>query len=232
MADEKAERYIRSSSEADARAYAVNYGVHKEGMTKEEIAEYYSDWAKKGTYDNDLGPERYQGPQYAADVLSKYFNANRATVKVLDVASGTGLLGDKLFQMGFRNIDALDPAEGMLSVARKKNSYKDYLCEFMDGHKLDIQNDTYDCVVVSGGMGEGHIPCKAIPEMIRIAKPGGLVCIVMREEFLSYVKEYIDRLEPLFKKLEEEGKWQSISRIIVPRFYCNKDGVIFQYKVL
>lgn len=42
--------------------------------------------------------------------------------------------------MGFRNIDALDPAEGMLSVARKKNSYKDYLCEFMDGHKLDIQN--------------------------------------------------------------------------------------------
>jgi hypothetical protein len=32
--------------------------------------------------------------------------------------------------------------------------------------------DTYDCVVIAGGMGEGHIPCVALHEMIRITKPG------------------------------------------------------------
>ena len=32
--------------------------------------------------------------------------------------------------------------------------------------------DTYDCLAVAGGMGEGHIPCAALHEMIRIVKPG------------------------------------------------------------
>ena len=34
--------------------------------------------------------------------------------------------------------------------------------------------DTYDAVVVTGGMGEGHIPCSALYEMIRIVKPGNV----------------------------------------------------------
>lgn len=34
--------------------------------------------------------------------------------------------------------------------------------------------DTYDAVVVAGGMGEGHIPCNALYEMIRIVKPGNV----------------------------------------------------------
>ena len=34
--------------------------------------------------------------------------------------------------------------------------------------------DTYDAVVVAGGMGEGHIPRCALYEMIRIVKPGNV----------------------------------------------------------
>lgn len=32
--------------------------------------------------------------------------------------------------------------------------------------------DTYDAAAIAGGMGEGHIPCGALYEMIRIVKPG------------------------------------------------------------
>ena len=32
--------------------------------------------------------------------------------------------------------------------------------------------DTYDAVVLSGGMGEGHIPCSGLQEMARVTKPG------------------------------------------------------------
>ena len=32
--------------------------------------------------------------------------------------------------------------------------------------------DTYDVLVISGGMGEGHIPTVALTEMIRLVKPG------------------------------------------------------------
>lgn len=32
--------------------------------------------------------------------------------------------------------------------------------------------DTYDAVVISGGMGEGHIPCSGMEELCRIVKAG------------------------------------------------------------
>jgi hypothetical protein len=32
--------------------------------------------------------------------------------------------------------------------------------------------DTYDCAVISGGMGEGHIPTDGLYELARIVKPG------------------------------------------------------------
>ena len=34
--------------------------------------------------------------------------------------------------------------------------------------------DIYDCVAISGGMGESHIPCIALRELIRIVKPGNI----------------------------------------------------------
>ena len=33
-------------------------------------------------------------------------------------------------------------------------------------------SDTYDALVMSGGMGEGHIPTAALIELIRVVKPG------------------------------------------------------------
>ena len=32
--------------------------------------------------------------------------------------------------------------------------------------------DTYDCVVIAGGMGEGHIPTAGLYQLARIVKPG------------------------------------------------------------
>ena len=36
----------------------------------------------------------------------------------------------------------------------------------------DWFSDTYDGLVISGGMGEGHIPTEGLKELIRITKPG------------------------------------------------------------
>lgn len=42
--------------------------------------------------------------------------------------------------------------------------------------------DTYDALVIAGGMGEGHIPVAAVDEMIRVVKPGKLlnICVEIR----------------------------------------------------
>ena len=48
------------------------------------------------------------------------------------------LLLFQLRECGFRHIDALDPSEDMLSVAKKENLYDNYICEFLTDKKLPI----------------------------------------------------------------------------------------------
>ncbi|CAG2205687.1 unnamed protein product [Mytilus edulis] len=216
MADEKALSYIEASPQEDASAYGANYGAHREGMTKEEVAEYYSKWGYSGKYEEDLCPERYNGPKYGAEALVEAYPGNRESIHILDIAAGTGFLGEELHKRGFKKSTRIQ-LKACLQWQEKRT--------------LPVENDTYDCTIIAGGMGEGHIPCVALHEMIRITKPGGLVVIVMREEYLDYVKEYKDRLEVLMQELEDAGKWESVSRVIVPNYSFDNNGVIFKYRV-
>ena len=61
---------------------------------------------------------------------------------------------------------------------------------------------------------------------------GGFIVIVTRLEFLCTVSEYKDRLEPLMEKLEKEGKWKKIARIIEPDYFLEKNGISWIYQVL
>lgn len=51
MAEEKAMQFIENSPQEDASAYSANYGAHKEGMTRQDVADYYSKWAESGGYE-------------------------------------------------------------------------------------------------------------------------------------------------------------------------------------
>ena len=47
-------------------------------------------------------------------------------------------------------------------------------------------SDAYAAIAIAGGMGEGHIPCSALSEMVRVVTPGephGVLspCIFMKE---------------------------------------------------
>ena len=49
--------------------------------------------------------------------------------------------------------------------------------------------------------------------------------------FLETVAEYKDRLEPLMKQLEDEGKWTTLERTVFPRYFPGYNGVRFVFKI-
>ena len=48
---------------------------------------------------------------------------------------------------------------------------------------------------------------------------------------MTDVPEYNDRLEPLMKQMEEEKLWTRLDRQVIPRFFLEKNGLLFVYQV-
>ena len=53
----------------------------------------------------------------------------------------------------------------------------------------------------------------------------------MREEYLDYVGEYMDKLEPLMDRLESSGFWRKLERSSVAGYAWNKTGLVLVYQV-
>ena len=45
------------------------------------------------------------------------------------------------------------------------------------------------------------------------------------------IAEYKDRLEPLMKQLEDEGKWTMLERTVFPNYITDWNGILFVFKV-
>lgn len=207
--------------------------VTKPGITRDEVMDQYSDWVKNSDYEDIVtGVGGYVGHKVAVKYFTDHYPADkRGEARVLDVGAGTGMVARGLRENGFTHIDALDPSDAMLSVAKKDNLYDNYICEFLTDKQLPIPADSYDGVTAAACFSANHVPCAALHELIRIVKPGGLITIVTRIDYLSYVPEYKDRLEPLMQQLEKEGKWKLLERVIGPRFYLDKESIIWTHQV-
>ncbi|XP_078614383.1 methyltransferase-like protein 27 [Branchiostoma floridae x Branchiostoma japonicum] len=203
-----------------------NQAISPEGVRKN-----YDDWAT--SYDQVYAELDYKAPQFCAETLTETFAAaDRSQIRILDVAAGTGLVGEELHKMGFTNMDAVDCSQKMLDEAKVKNIYGRLICDFVGPEQLDMKNDTYDAIVCCGGFATGLLKEDCFPELIRVVKPGGIICIIMRELFLHTLEAYKDKLEPAMARLQQEGLWERASRDVIPDFYPNKSGVRIVFRVL
>ena len=166
--------------------------------TNRELEERYDQWASE--YDRDLAVDfDWRAPQAAVDLFAKHVSAG---AKILDAGAGTGLVGEILAPLGYRDLHAMDLSLGMLEEARQKGLYRDFR-QMTLGEELSYETDFFDAVISVGVFTTGHAPPHAFDELARITKPGGHIVFSLRVDLYEEggFKEYQ-------AGMEDSGKWK------------------------
>ena len=165
----------------------------------QEVAEFYD--ASAEDYERRILSWGYSTHAVAAWFFGRYVKPEDGAA-VLDAGVGTGLIGDILAPLGYRDLVGNDISTNMLELARKKGAYKD-LHQMELGKQLDLPTDAFSAVVATGVFAAGHAPPESFDELIRVTKPGGHMIFSVRTDVYE---------EGGFKEkqeaLEREGRWQ------------------------
>lgn len=177
----------------------VGHALSLDG-SPEAIKEYYAKWAQ--TYDADL-VNKHHAPKVMADLIVEqcaelYPDKSLADISVLDVGCGTGMLGVLLRQAGLVHIDGNDLSEDMIEKAQASGAYRELSANIdinLDSHIR--WNGQYDLVTCVGVFTLGHVIPESLLNMIRFAKPGGLVVTSTRLAYYeqTHIQQVHDQAE-------------------------------------
>ena len=136
-----------------------------------EVAAMFDSVADSYDRTNDLlsfGQDRLWRKKVLKEVNPK------AGQTILDLAAGTGS-SSIVFKLQGVKVIASDFSEGMLAVGRKRHPELEFV--YADATALPFKNESVDAVTISFGLRNVVNPQKAIKEMLRVLKPGGVVVI-------------------------------------------------------
>lgn len=106
----------------------------------------------------------------------------------LDVGCGTGALTRTILERAAPSaVKGIDRSEGFISLARRQIADKRAKFELGDAQDLPVESAAYDAVVSGLMLNFVPNPERAIAEMIRACKPGGVVAL--------YVWDYADKMQ-------------------------------------
>ena len=101
------------------------------------------------------------------------FPAASKELRILDAGAGTGIIGEMLVDLGYRNIDGLDISQNMLDLAAPKNVYKRLICAPLSKDRIeDIKTGEYDITLCAGTIVYGQAKPEALYECVRHLRPG------------------------------------------------------------
>lgn len=193
----------------------------------QKVAKLYDDWA---TYDQDVKKVAYNGPTIGGDMISKHCADKNVTI--LDVGSGTGMVGEELHSRGYTNITALDISQKSLDIARQKGAYSRVVLTDAVKEQMPFEANEFDVLVCVGCFIPGHLNQKCFPDWIRVTKSGGLIVLVMRESFLREGEFGNGQFDRAVQDLIDSKKWEKVDTRIYPEYFDDYDGVVFIYRVL
>lgn len=128
----------------------------------------------------------------------------RAGMRFLDVAAGSGALGIPAARLGAQVL-ATDQSPVMLELleARAHKENLDIETSVMDGHALELDDNSFDMAGSQFGVMLFPDMPKGISEMVRVVKPGGRVLMNVygnphEIEFLAFLVGAIQTVRPEF----------------------------------
>ena len=97
--------------------------------------------------------------------------------KVLDVATGTGLIVEKAAERGATEVVGVDTAQAMIDLCAPVAAAYPGVASFSigDAEKLPVDDNSFDSVVLGFVLLHLPSPAKALSEAFRVCKPGGKV---------------------------------------------------------
>ena len=129
----------------------------------------YRDWA--GVYDDTIERfGRYLSPDRIAEAVLR--RCPDRSVPILDVACGTGLVGQALARQGYDRITGVDLSEPMLEEARGKGCYAALIAADLTGPGV---LDPFPVEVCAGGLTVGHLGAAAFELMAGLVAKGGMI---------------------------------------------------------
>jgi SAM-dependent methyltransferase len=111
---------------------------------------------------------------YAVDPLLDAANVGRGT-RVLDVATGPGLLASRARSRGAATVVGVDIAPGM--IANAVSLYPDLDFRVGDAEDLEFESASFDAAVCNFGIGHFPRPERGIAEPQRVVTEGGSVAV-------------------------------------------------------
>jgi len=167
-----------------------------------ELSEGYDAWAEN--YDSDVLSFGYKIPAIITGLIGRYISPNIDSI--LDAGVGTGILGETLITLGYKNPVGIDLSQGMLEMAHKKGIYRN-LHRMTLGEHLDFPDNTFAGTASMGVFTLGHAPPESFDELIRITQPGGHIIFSVRTDV--YLEKGFKEKQEI---LEVEGKWRLIEK--------------------
>lgn len=200
----------------------------------DQMAETYDEAIK--TYDEFLGVDIMKEREKLVGFIPMEGPATIIDVSIGTAANFMAISNALKGQIGRFNFHGLDVSRGMLRVAQRKLTDQGIAHSLVHGSVFNIPyaDNTFDLVIHSGGINTFSDIPKALNEMLRIAKPWGV--IVVSDEGLSskareteWGKKIIENnslfaAKPPLEHLPDNAKHVEVSWILNDAFY----QIVFQ----
>ena len=220
---------MASLAKISERCFEIQRDLEYTAKNSHDTVKYYSQWAQD--YESDEMAVGYsihiKIVEFLETVLSNEdLNLNKSS-KIIDIAAGTGLVGEILRAKKFNGqIDAHDGSEGMLQVAKeKKGIYNTTFCHVIEPNStmpVQLSSGLYDILIVCCAMVRSNvIHQECLHQFVKCVRRGGVILFSVRNPLHQVELDFNVALAKVSFSLEQSNVWQLLDVKYVKSYRSN-----------